>query len=46
MEDVLIKVGMSEFKNTFMIGENGFVNYVDLQLQGDSQFLSVTSDSL
>lgn len=29
-----------------MIGENGFVNCVDLQLEGDSQFLNITSDVL
>lgn len=34
---MVIKACVPELKNTFTIEENRFVNYLDLQIQGDSQ---------
>lgn len=42
----LLKLVLCDFEINDRRGENGFVNYVDLQLQGDSQFLNVASNIL
>lgn len=42
----LLKLVLCDFEINDRRVENGFVNYVDLQLQGDSQFLNVASNIL
>lgn len=42
----LLKLVLCDFEINDRRGENGFVNYVHLQLQGDSQFLNVASNIL